>query len=103
MTKWHTTVWRLVVAQFRAMSLLISCCSSADDWRVFLPLCDMRAKAQRLNSFLMSPIGHVSLKARHVPFPGQLGGQYDDASRNCYDGSVRSYPCRKSNPNIVVV
>ncbi len=33
MTKWHTTVCRLVVAQFRAMSLLFSCCSSADEYQ----------------------------------------------------------------------
>jgi hypothetical protein len=55
--------------------MLFSCCSSADDGRLFLPLCDMREQSLPTFEFLlMSPIGRVSLKARHVPFPGQLGG-----------------------------
>src|SRR3977135_2395314 len=74
--KRHTTVCRVVVGPFRAMSLLFSCCSSADNSLLFLPLCDMRTQAvQRSNSFDVA-VGRATLAPRHVPFSGPLAGQY---------------------------
>src|SRR6267154_953696 len=53
MTKRHTTVCRLVVAQFRAMSLLFSCCSSADEPRIkkAAGICALRPTGPKMHSY----------------------------------------------------
>src|SRR6266550_5306749 len=37
-----------------------------------------RTSPRRTFGFFLTSPGRVSLAARHVPFPGPLGGQYDD-------------------------
>jgi hypothetical protein len=52
------------------MSLLFSCCSSADNSRLFLPLCDMRSQAAIRSKFFSNIVmAAVSAEAHHVPFP----------------------------------
>ena len=66
--KRHTTVCPLVVAPFRAMTLLFSCCSSADKSNLFLPLCDMRSQAALRSKFFPALLNGVSSK-RRTPRP----------------------------------
>src|SRR4030088_1767236 len=75
--KRHTTVCRLVVAQFRAMSLLFSCCSSADNSRLFLPLFDMRSQAAVRSKFFPVLLWPRVFRSAPRALPGPQAGRID--------------------------
>src|SRR4051812_12140881 len=80
MSKLHTTVCRLVVAEFRAMLLLFSCCSSADKRAVSFTHCDIhsagRGRAFRMDRTLARRHANGADGARWpgVPAPKRLVG-----------------------------
>src|SRR5258706_12797269 len=93
--KLHTTVWRLVVAQLRAMSLLFSCCSSADQWRLFVPLCKKESGDHRVRRIPLGKRAARKRKRAQILLAADAGCSDEEIARTMAVGGSTVYRTKR--------